>query len=133
MKTKSFNFGAKTTGKTYFKAVGKGWETGFVFAGKPVFVGNFIHQKEALVWFGMLNKEVSKFSKKYGSTGKVPATWFAHFFGNHLYKSYYGFLDRLFAKYNRNYSKAVVQDLRRFSKLKSHNASMRRTPFSRAA
>jgi hypothetical protein len=116
-KTHSYRYG-KYSGKTFFKTAGQGYETSFVFDSKTVFVGNFIHVREARLWYALMCRELRKVSKRYASGAHFPASWFSHYVRNHLYKTYYAFLDRLFAKYNRDYSKACVKDLRRYQVLK---------------
>ena len=132
MRTKSYRHG-KSMGKTYLKSVGEGWETGFIFEGKAVFVGNFVHVKEATEWFSMLNREIRTFSKKYTVGNRFPATWFKHFMKNHLYMSYYSYLDRVFTKHNKNFHQAVVRDIRKYQQLKRNWSSRERMPFIKAA
>ncbi len=64
MTTTTYKYG-KHTCKAYKKPVGKGWEVGFTFGGTQIFVGNFIHAKEANAWWSKMNAEVRKFSKRY--------------------------------------------------------------------
>jgi hypothetical protein len=68
MKTKIYKLGSKSY-KAYFKPVGKGFEVGFVQGSKPVFVGNFIKNSEAMAWYQIMNREVSRFSKKFWHNG----------------------------------------------------------------
>ena len=97
--------------KTYLKTVGRGFETGMMFDSKPIFVGNFIHAREAKLWFRLLNRELRSISRRYE---KMPKSWMRHFMSNHLYKTYYAFLDRIFSRYTRDYGRAVVKDLRKW-------------------
>jgi len=113
MKTKSYSYG-DWSWKTYLKKVGSGWETGFLFDGKPIFVGNFIYPQEASRWYALMNREISSFAKTYKVGSNFPAAWFKSFFSNHLYRFYYAYLDKLFAKYNRSYQAAVSRDVRRY-------------------
>ena len=46
MKSKTYRYG-NVTFKAIHKAVGNGWETTIWYAGKPIFVGNFIHAKRS--------------------------------------------------------------------------------------
>jgi hypothetical protein len=118
--------------KAYKKAVGKGFEVGFTMAGHPVFVGNFIHAKEANAWWAKMNMEIRKFGKKYHIGAKAPLNWYAKFMSNFLYKTYYTYLDTQFSKYHRGFKTAVRRDERRFSHMKktyarhAHHMSSRR-------
>ena len=132
MKTKFYR-SKGLTGRTYLKACGSGFETGFVLNGTPVFVGNFIHAKEATLWWNLLNREIRKFSKKYAVGTKFPLTWFRHFMAHHLYKTYYSFLDRLFARYSRSFERAVVKDMRKYQRIRKQWQASERTPFLKAA
>ncbi len=121
------------SGKTYMKSVGNGFEAGFMLNGMPVFVGNFIHAKEANLWFGLMNREIRHFSKKYSVGSKFPKTWFAQFVKNHLYKTYYSFLDRLFVRYSRDFGRAVSRHHRKYQQIRKQWHSSERVPFLKAA
>lgn len=124
---KTFKYG-KHTCKAYKKPVGKGWEVGFTLGTQPVFVGNFIHTKEANTWFAIMTAEIRKFTKRYSHASKAPTAWIKKFWSNSMYKSYYTYLDRQFTKYNSTYSRAVRKDERRFSSFRAtnHHFSSRR-------
>lgn len=92
---------------SYWKSVGNGWEVGFYYGKDVIFVGNFIHQSEATQWWRIMNREIKNFSRKYTVGTKFPFSWYCNFIKNHLYKCYYGYLERCFVRYNRNYKKAV--------------------------
>ena len=132
MKTKSYR-NSKTTGRGYLKPVGSGWEVGFVYGTKPLFVGNFVHSKEANTWFGLMNREIRTFTRKYTVTNRVSTTWYTHFLSSQLYKKYYLYLDRLLARHNRNWNKAVNRDLRTYRRLSRQTRGTERTVFLRAA
>ena len=119
MKTKSYRYG-KVTCKAISKAVGKGWETTFYFDGKAIFVGNFIHTKEANLWWTFMNREITRFARKYTVGYKFPVSWVSHFLKSHLYKEYYVFLEKLFVGYHREYRKAFNKDFRHFNSTKKH-------------
>jgi hypothetical protein len=121
MTTKTYKYG-KHTCKAYKKACGKGWEVGFMFAGHEVFVGNFIHAKEANAWWGMMNAEVQKWGKKYVAAPRASMTWTKKFLSNCIYKAYYSYLDREFSKYQRGFAQAVKKDERRYSRIKKVHA-----------
>lgn len=110
----------------YCKQAGHGWEVGFWVGQNCVFVGNFIHQKEATKWWGTLNKEVKSFTKHYGFGEGASFAWYKKFFSTHLYKTYYTFLDSEFAKYHRTFDKAWKQDAKKYSTLKKkwHGANV---------
>lgn len=121
MKTKFYNYGPHKC-KAYFKAVGKGWEVGFHFGSKQIFVGNFLHRKEANAWWTKMNTEFKNFSKKYLLTDNTPVTFYSKFLSNHFYKTYYKYLDSQFATYERTFNKAVVTDLKKYKKMKAERA-----------
>jgi hypothetical protein len=132
MKSKTYRYG-KYSCKTYYKTVGNGFETGFVFGGKPVFVGNFIHANEAQRWFGIMNHEIRRFGRKYTVGHAFPAPWFMHFMKNHLYKFYYAYLDKLFARYNRDFHRAFTKDFKKYKQMKHRYWTHQKTPFLKAA
>jgi hypothetical protein len=132
MRTKTFKCG-KTPCKTYIKPVGKGWETGFVFNHSPVFVGNFIHSAEATRWYKMMNNEITRFGRRYTAGHKFPTPWLKNFVTNHLYKTYYTFLDGIFTQYNRSYGNAVRREVHRFNRTKGRYTTPNKTPMLKAA
>lgn len=105
MKTKNYRNGTLTA-RAYCKPAGNGWEVGFVFGGKPVFCGNFVHQSEANAWWSLMNREIRAFSRKFKVTAKFPKATYGRFLAAHLYNKYYNFLDRLFTKHTRHYGRA---------------------------
>ncbi|MGE4132526.1 MAG: hypothetical protein AB7F86_12860 [Bdellovibrionales bacterium] len=117
MTTTTYKYG-KHTCKAYKKTVGKGWEVGFTFGSTQIFVGNFIHTKEANAWWTMMNTEVKKFGRRYALPKNASATFFSKFLSNYIYKAYYTFLDRQFTKYNRTYTQACKKFERRASTMK---------------
>ena len=116
MKSKKYTHG-KYNFTSYWKAVGEGWEVGFFYGRDPIFVGNFIHQSEATQWFKIMNREITSFSKKYPVGTKFPFAWYCNFIKNDLYKCYYGYLDRVFARYNRDFKKNVYSFQKKYSKM----------------
>ncbi len=130
MKTKQYRSG-KYTFRSYLKNVGEGFEVGFYFGHDPIFVGNFIHSKEANQWFGIMNRQIRQFSKKYTVGPKFPISWFTNFCKNHLYKCYYTYIDRLLARHNRTFETKFRKDVRKYNRMK-RNWSERR-PFFKAA
>lgn len=121
MKKKTFKYGPHKC-KAYFKPAGKGYEVGFDFGGKTVFVGNFLYKKEANAWWAKMNAEFKTFTKRYGIAKTAPITFYAKFLSNHFYKTYYTFLDKQFTAYERNFNKAVNADVKKFKKIKSQKA-----------
>jgi len=117
MTTTTYKYG-KHTCKAYKKAIGKGWEVGFYFGSKQIFVGNFIHAKEANAWWTKMNAEVRTFSKRYALPTKASPAFFCKFMTNYIYACYYTFLDRQFAKYNKGYAHACKQYERKFTSFK---------------
>src|SRR5690606_7976127 len=116
MKKKKYKIG-RFTCHTYFKPVGQGWEVGCKFGTTAVFVGNFIHTSEANQYWGMLNKEIRTFCKKYWIGPKASAAWYRRFLTNHLYAHYYRFLDLKFNRYQRTYLSLVRKDQTKYRRL----------------
>lgn len=119
MKTKTYKYGPHRC-KAYLKTVGMGYEVGFYFDKFPIFVGNFIHTKEANYWWNCMNKEITYFTRHYKLGARAPLNWYRQFFSRHLYKTYYSYLDREFTKYQKNYTKAWNQDQKKYNTLKKN-------------
>ena len=122
--------------RTYLKPVGNGWEAGFTFGGTPIFVGNFIHKPEAIRWFALMNREIRVISKRFAVGRELPLTWCKHLIRNHLYKTYYQFVDRLLVRHVGESHRALVRDLRQFKKIRRLDARkghVRRVPLLKAA
>jgi hypothetical protein len=132
MKTKTYHYG-KYTFKSYYKPVGHGWEVGFYHGQKPIFVGNFIHAYEARGWWGVMNREISKFGKKYTSGYEFPVTWFGHFLKSHLYKTYYWYLDKVFARHNRHYEREYAKDYHKYQQMRGRFTTKSKKVFFKAA
>ncbi len=115
-KTKNYSFYGHSF-KAYYKPVGHGYEVGFSFEGKPLFVGNFVHKKEALEWWKSFNQEIPYFFGKYEFPFNGPTQYMAKFFTNYMYTEYYAWLDKKFAKYNKEYAKAWKQDEKHYNKM----------------
>jgi len=118
-KTKTYRYG-KWNFKAYQKTVGQGYEVGLYFNNKPIFVGNFIRANEAAKWWNQLNREVRGFTKRYWATRTTSAQWYGKFFSNHLYRTYYTFLDRLFTKYNTTYNRAFNTNVKKYFKYRKN-------------
>lgn len=119
MLTKNYTYG-NFTFKTFFKTVGQGWEVSLYCGNKPYFVGNFIHKKEAMMWWKMFNAEITSFATKYWCSDDTPQQWYCHFMSNHLYKSYYSYLDKVFNKYNKDFKKAYFKDVKKYNQMKKN-------------
>jgi len=122
--------------RTYLKPVGSGWEAGFIFGGQPIFIGNFIHRPEAIRWFALMNREIRLISKRFAVGGHLPVAWARHLIKNHLYKTYYHFVDRLVVRHRGDFTRAVVRDLRQYKKIRRLDARrghVRRVPLLKAA
>lgn len=132
MKTRTYRNGT-TTCRSYLKNVGNGWEVGFTYAGKPLFVGNFIHSTEANQWYGVMNAEIRTFTKKYKVGPGCPKSWYFHFVKSHLYDKYYHFLGRKFTGYTKNYRRAVSQSQRTYRRMARRWTPTERTHFLKAA
>ncbi len=119
MQTKSYNYGDFNF-KTYFKAAGQGYEVSLYCGSKCYFVGNFIHKKEATMWWKTFNSEITHFAKKYWCSDETSQQWYCAFMSNHLYKTYYAFLDKLFSQYNKTFKKAYFKDVKKYNQLKKN-------------
>ena len=117
MKSTTYHF-AGTILKAQFRTVGQGWEVSVNYGKKTVFIGNFIHKEEAIKWWTAMNSEIRSFTKTYWIANKSSTTWYATFFSNHLYKCYYKFLDKVFAKYNKTFSHAVFKNVKKYKTLR---------------
>jgi hypothetical protein len=132
---KEFFQNGKLKGLSYFKAVGRGWETGVVLNSTLIFSGNFVHMKDAVKWYERLNREIRSFHRKYRFSEQISLTWYRHFLGRHLHREYFEFMDRVSRKYNRDFERALNRDRKRFEKLKrgTGRGSNARSPYYKAA
>lgn len=132
MKTRNYRNGTFTA-RSYLKSAGNGWEVGFVYGGKPIFLGNFVHQSEANAWWGLMNREIRAFSRRFKVTRSFPKATYGRFLCNHLYSRYYNYLDRLFTKHTSYYGRAVRKETRAFRRIVRRAAPGPRLPFLKAA
>lgn len=132
MKNTYYKFG-KYNCHAYIKSVGHGYEVGFKFGATSVFVGNFIHQKEATKWWNCMNKEMKTFTARYNVGTPASVAWYTKSFSNHLYKTYYTFLDREFTKYHREFDKACKQDVKTYNLHKSKWQQAERFTYRKSA
>ncbi len=119
MTTTTYRYG-KHTCKAYKKTVGQGWEVGFMFGNKTIFVGNFIHMKECNAWWTKMNTEVRKFSKRYALPKNASPAFFTKFMTSYLYKCYYSYLNNQFKTYTRTYTTTCKTMDRKFVQQKRH-------------
>lgn len=117
MKNKQYKYGPHKC-RAYMKSVGKGYEVGFYFGSNPIFVGNFLHKKEANAWWTKMNTEIKTFSSKFGLTPKAPVAFYKKFFSNHLYQVYYKYLDKQFSQYTRQYDRVCKTSEKQYKKIK---------------
>lgn len=113
MKTKNYRFGNRTI-KSYCKTAGSGWECGVVWNKKTIFVGNFIRRAEMTKWWSQMNTELTRFVRRHRIHTKTTNAFYGRYISNHLYKTYYTFLDRAFSKYNRTYKSALNKNVRTY-------------------
>lgn len=112
-KNKTYKFGDLTF-KAYCKPAGHGWEVGFTYCGKPVFVGNFVHSHEAKQWWSKMCHHMTYFCKHHDYVPTASPTWYCKYFGNYMYKAYYTWLDKCFTKYTRTYTNATKNDYKKY-------------------
>ncbi len=106
--------------KAYLKPVGKGYEVGFCHGAKALFVGNFVNAQEAQTWFYMMEREFTRFSKKYWGHAEKANAFYYKFITNNLYKHYYDYLDKCFGKYTKNFHREFNRDVKVYNKMKKH-------------
>jgi len=116
MKTRKFRNG-RITCKSYLKAAGNGYEVGFTFGNKTIFLGNFVFRNEANAWYTTMNKQIRAFALRYKVGTTYPQSWYRHFLGSHLHNLYYTHLNKIFAKHRRTHTRAFNQDLRKYKTL----------------
>ena len=103
IKNKNYKFG-QLTFKSYCKNVGQGFEVGVTCQGKHVFIGNFVHDVEAQQWWKIMHTHLQSFCKHHDFVPTASVSWYCKYLGACLYKPYYGWLDKTFAKYTRTYT-----------------------------
>jgi len=113
MKTKAYRNGTLRC-RGYLKDAGNGWEVGFLWGAKPIFLSNFTRSSEANRWFALMNREVKNFARRHKVAPRFPKTSYGKFLSSHLYNAYFAYLDRLFARHQRVYSRAVVREQRAY-------------------
>jgi hypothetical protein len=131
MRTKTFRYGIWYF-KAYRKTVGHGYEVGLTHNQKPIFVGNFIHSREADRWWTEMTGGTTHFLNRFWPSGTTSRTWYCTFLSNYLYKTYYTFLDRLFTGYNRNYGRAFTTNCKQYRTLTKRHTT-EHTTYTRAA
>ncbi len=132
MKLKNYKYGTYTC-KTYYKKVGQGYEVGFCYGDKTIFVGNFLYSKEAGDWYTTMNQYITKFAKTYTVGYKYPFAEFCGFIKSYLYKEYYSYLDKLFTDYNRYYKKEYIQFNNNYKKSRKNYSTSERKPYLKVA
>lgn len=132
MKVKTYNHG-KNKYKAYLKKVGSGYEVGLKLSGNSLFIGNFIHVSEANTWFSNMNKEIGLFSKRYWITAKSPINFYKKFLGNHLYKSYYTWVNKCLTKHNRTFEKELSKDIKKYRLISKNWQSNEKTILKKVA
>jgi hypothetical protein len=108
MKFKTYKYGNNHF-RAYEKQVGNGWEIGVTFKGRTLFVGNFIHLKERVMYWKKLNMGLKTFGKKFSFYSKAPNAWFCKFLSDYLYKDYYLYLNNIMPMHHRLYTKKFTR------------------------
>jgi hypothetical protein len=119
MKKHVFYFGDHRC-QAQYKTIGHGYEVSLSFGKETIFVGNFIHLREATKWWAVMKKEITTFAHRYEVSEDVSFTWYRKFFSHSLYKSYYSFLDNEFKGYRREFDRAFAKDTKKYSSIKKH-------------
>ncbi|MCB0350616.1 MAG: hypothetical protein KDD38_05495 [Bdellovibrionales bacterium] len=121
MKTKMYKAGPNKY-KAYLKAAGNGYEVGFMWGKKSLFMGNFVHKAEAQEWYSKMNQEYAHLSKKlwHDPKANVATAFYNKFISNSFYKHYYDYLDKCFGKYTKSYHREYTKDLRAYNKIKKN-------------
>lgn len=117
MKKKIIKHGSQRI-TAYMKPAGKGYEVGLMHGAKNLFMGNFINIKEAQNWYAMMNREFSRFSKKYWPNAEKPSAFHYKFITNAMYKKYYDYLDVCFGKYTKSFHREWNKDLKKYNQMK---------------
>jgi len=119
----------------YFKPAGNGWEVGFKHGTKPIFMGNFVHKKEANEWYTRMNNEIASFSKKYWVGPDFSMAWYQKFFSKHLYQHYYTYVDKVLTAHQRDYKRELTKDVKRYKTLRAKKTwtVKHKVPFRKSA
>ena len=112
-KSKNYHFGTMTF-KPYFKKVGVGYEVGVTYQNKTVFVGNFVHEKEARYWWKTMHNHLRSFCSHHEFVPTASPAWYCKYLGNYLYRPYYAWLDKTFTKYTRTYSRETNKNYKQY-------------------
>ena len=132
MRTKSYKNGSKSA-RAYLKKVGNTWESGFVYGGKTLFLGSFTNSSEANAWYGLMNREINKFSKRFTVGRTYPQGWFTSFISNHLQSKYYTFCGKFVPKHGRTATRKANVQARKYKKLAKRWPARERKKSLRAA
>lgn len=132
MKTGTYRNGRKPC-KTYLKTVGNGWEVGFTYAGRPVFLGNFIHSSEAKQFYTLMRREISHFGRRYKVGKAYPTAWFKTFIGAHLRRCYYTFVTQMVQRHKTEAARTYGKTLRTYRRLNRRWSGKAKMPCLRAA
>mgnify|MGYP003572928010 CR=1 FL=1 len=132
MKTRNYRNGNSTC-KTYQKPAGRGWEVGFLYGTKPLFVGNFVHSREANEFYSIMKREVGKFAKRYKVGKTYSQSWFKAFIGAHLHKYYYAYVNKQIRKHYTWANQTYGKNLRTYKRISRRWAPQEKTPCLRAA
>jgi hypothetical protein len=132
MKTNTYRNGSKSC-RSYLRTVGNGWEVGFFYGGKPVFLGNFIHSSEANQFYALMKTEIRNFGRKVRVAHPFPSAWFKAFLGAHLQKTYYQFVNQQVRRHQTEAKRTYGKGLRAYRRLNRRWTGEEKTPSLRAA
>lgn len=132
MKNKRYRNG-NSSFQCYLKLIGRSYECGVICAGKIIFLGNFTRKAEAMQWWGLMNREIRNFAKRYKVGKTYPASWFRKFLGLHLNDKYFYFVNRFVHLHFRHAHTVYGQHMRQYKRMNRRWTSQEKKVYLRAA
>ncbi len=132
MKTKNYKNGSSWA-RAYWKPAGSGWEVGFVYGGKTLFCGNFVHSSEANKFYGMMKREITRFAKKYKVGKTYSQSWYKTFLTAQIQTCYYNFVNAQVRKHATAAARNWTKSVRTYNRMNRKWTSTTKTPAIKAA
>lgn len=132
MKHKTFKSGNHFC-KTYLRPEGHAFEVGFQHGKKTLFVGSFVRQADANLWYNVMNREVRKIGRRFKVGANWPTTWFEHLVTSTLRRQYANLQTRFATRDAREATRTEKKCVRQYRKLTRRWESRGRRPLLRAA